>query len=67
MTVGRWVGEHAERDPRLDEHVRVELRDGLDDSVVLVGMDPVEYRTMQTVPRRIGVDTRQCTHPPPTS
>ena len=48
----------------MDEHVWVELRDGRDDSVVLVGMDPVEYRTMQTVSRRIGVDTRQFTHRP---
>jgi hypothetical protein len=26
-------------------------------------MYPVKHRTMQAVPRRIGVDTRQFTHP----
>ena len=37
-------------DADVNEHVSVELRDGLDDSVVLAGLNPVEYRTMQAAP-----------------
>ena len=47
----------------VDEHVRVEAGDGLDDPFVLVGMNPVKHRTMQAAPRRIGVDSRQLTDP----
>jgi len=47
----------------VDEHVRIELGDGLDDSVVLVGVNSVEDRTLEPVSRRIGVDTRQFSDP----
>ncbi len=47
----------------MHEDVRVEAGNGVDDSFVLVGMNPVKHRTLQAVPRRIGVDTRQFTDP----
>ena len=50
-------------DAEVNEHVRVELRDGLGDSGVLVGMNPVVYHMMQTAPRWIGSHARQFTHP----
>ncbi len=50
-------------DADMDEHVRVELGDGLDDSVVLVGVNPVEDRTLEPMSRGIGIDTRQFPHP----
>ena len=49
--------------PDVDEHVRVEVDDGVDDSIVFVGVDPVEYRTIESAPRWIGIDPRQRSHP----
>ena len=47
----------------MDQHVGVELGDGVDNGVVVVWRNPVERRTLQTTTRRICVDTGQRTHP----
>ena len=46
-------------DADVDQHVRIEVDDGLDDAVVFVGVNPVERRTLEPAPRRIGIDPRQ--------
>ena len=58
--VDRHLGlPHAD----VDEHVRIERGDRLDDPIVLVGVDAVEDRTMEAMSRRIGIDSGQFTHP----
>jgi hypothetical protein len=50
-------------DADMDQDVRVERGDRVDDPVVLVGVNSVKDRTMETVSRWIGIDTGQFTHP----
>ncbi len=65
---GRLIGEDGSHvrcrgiglpDADVDQHVRVELGDGFDDSVVLVGVNSVKDRTLEPVSRRIGIDSGQ--------
>jgi len=70
---GGLIGEHGRGlgrgacigFPHADMHedMGIEIDDRFDDSIVLVGMNPMEYRTMEASPRRIGIDPRQRSNP----